>query len=390
MQEVVVGAIIGAIAGVVAGVVIVPIVALQKLGPAGRERVAVGCVTLMAAIVVIVVGGLFWLVVPALFSSRAKVQPAPPANPPVRPPVVVDRPLLPPTRPEPAFYTARARVEHDAAKGCRILKIGNTALAAAALTSDGKTLVAFKNEGELSTWDVGTGEGKTASQNYSSFGLALTPDGLTVAVTARDVLLLDRQTLLRRAALDSPHRLGVDYFQTLAVAPNGQFAAAGYHEGGVQIWTLADRAQAPPTPGHKAAVISAAFGPDSTLLATGDLGHTISSGKCLAAVKWPPSRPRAASLRDKASAAWPLHETASTSPRPASTMSWSSGTWSACANGPGWPTNAWMTQAPWPILRTARFSPAAEIAASFICGMPLPGSGCPGSRGAPTYTTSKR
>jgi WD40 repeat protein len=143
-------------------------------------------------------------------------------------------------------------------------------------TPDGKNVVAIDKEGTITGWDVSTGtevwhvgEGGVGS----SYRLALSPDGKTLAATTPGltVQLLDMSTR-QMSMLESKSRLPVC---SVAFSPDGKLVAASDLSAQVRFWDVAKR-KLLCTHHIGQNTFAIAFSADGKLLATGGADCNVS------------------------------------------------------------------------------------------------------------------
>jgi WD40 repeat protein len=196
----------------------------------------------------------------------------------------------------------------------RMIAAHGGAISQLSFSGDGRTLasidcvkfdpkVAACVEKELSAWDLGTSRRIAGGPVDNAEGLALSPDGRTAAVSTgelgatrastgegfltSEVLLWDIDSnRLLSDPLDIGHPTGGLAWspdsRLLAVAgrfggdPVGAPSATLQNQNDVVIWDVATQTPiGEPLLGHGSAVVAAAFSPDGSMLASGDIGGEI-------------------------------------------------------------------------------------------------------------------
>ena len=159
------------------------------------------------------------------------------------------------------------------------------ALYGLALSSDGRTLYSAAHDGRTMVWDLagdrrlgtpfGTGEPFVVEDDQFPKGVAIRPDGRTLAVTQSDgtVDLVDAQTLRPRRSLQAlpGFAAAVDF------SPDGRLMAVTGEGGRITLWD--GRTARPAGPGLQGPGTTSqalAFSPDGRLLAAAGLGDASS------------------------------------------------------------------------------------------------------------------
>ncbi len=140
----------------------------------------------------------------------------------------------------------------------------------------------------LYQWDTTTGQRRGQfgyHDNFAVWGLALSPDGRTLAAGYGDfaVVLYDALTGRPKGRPMRGHREKVPGVQ---FSPDGRTVASGDWLGQVRLWDVSGtRPKGPPLNGHTDWVVSLAFSPDCRTLASASWDRTVrlwdtASGKC--------------------------------------------------------------------------------------------------------------
>jgi WD40 repeat protein/DNA-binding SARP family transcriptional activator len=146
-----------------------------------------------------------------------------------------------------------------------------------AVSSDGRTLYNVAPDARMRIWDLAgdrrldtrfdAGPPLVIEDDQSPKGVALSPDGRTVAITQLDgsVNLVDARTLETRASVRSPSRpaLGVDF------SPDGRLLAVTGEGARVTLWDARTLAPAGELKGLRGYSQEVVFSPDGELVAAG-------------------------------------------------------------------------------------------------------------------------
>jgi RNA polymerase sigma factor (sigma-70 family) len=152
-----------------------------------------------------------------------------------------------------------------------------------ALTPDAQTLAITPRDGPVALWDLATGkqrlklEGKLAR---GGFGLAFSPDGKTLATNATDPYSDDDATTValwdaRTGDFLREFRLPTRAVSSLRFSPDGHTLLTTGSEPLVRLWDAATGKPVLHEPAHTDEVKSLAFAPDGRSLASGGLDGTI-------------------------------------------------------------------------------------------------------------------
>jgi WD40 repeat protein len=152
-------------------------------------------------------------------------------------------------------------------------------LVSAVLSPDGRRLIGVENRGDIAVWDVATGRELYCVHGRAGFGLALSPDGRTLAVGwcgergGQQVVLWDVETGKHLRELRGSDR----YVSALAFSPDGKVLAfaeqtalgaakAGGGDSKIWLWDVASGRRLGELTGHTGGVTSLAFSPDGRIL----------------------------------------------------------------------------------------------------------------------------
>ena len=103
-------------------------------------------------------------------------------------------------------------------------------------SKDGTTLVGADSGGSVRFWDSVSGEEQSVLPGPAVDGLALSPDGRTLAVASYEsALLVDMETRARVAEL----RGHTDALTSVAFSPDGRTLVTSSYDGSVIMWSLA-------------------------------------------------------------------------------------------------------------------------------------------------------
>ncbi len=177
---------------------------------------------------------------------------------------------------------------------------------------DGKRLIALENHGLIRVWDLSTSKEILRSQERPGFGLALAPDGKTLAVGASgeddrwpQLVLWDLTTGRQVRKLRAANR----FVQAIAFSPVASILAAGdsapdgqvfaTKKGGastVRLWDPASGRQLREMQGHEGGVTAVAFSPDGKTLVSASHDSTVrfwdpATGKQIRQIQVPDASP---------------------------------------------------------------------------------------------------
>ncbi|MEV5341186.1 XRE family transcriptional regulator [Streptomyces sp. NPDC052676] len=154
-----------------------------------------------------------------------------------------------------------------------------------ALTPDGRTMATARDDGRIDLWDLADPRrpvrlGSVPNPQDSTFTLAFVPGGDILAGVGRDhELRLWDVTDPRRPRLTARTPTGhTAYVFSLAVSPDGRTAATGAYDHTVRLWHISDPARPrllKRLTGHTLNVKPVAFSPDGTTLASGSDDRTV-------------------------------------------------------------------------------------------------------------------
>jgi WD40 repeat protein len=137
-----------------------------------------------------------------------------------------------------------------------------------AFSPDGRILAGGGRDGNISLWDVATGQRKVRLEGELGpvFSVAFSPDGTLLASTGTagpQVKLWDASTG-RLVHLIKGHHLATN---TVAFSPDGKTLASGGSDGMLRLWDVATGQQRMYTDGRSAVLRNVVFSPDGRLLA---------------------------------------------------------------------------------------------------------------------------
>jgi tRNA A-37 threonylcarbamoyl transferase component Bud32/uncharacterized protein with WD repeat len=193
-------------------------------------------------------------------------------------------------------------------------------LMSVAWSPDGTRLASGALDGEITVWDVTTGDMLQANEEHALgvSGMAWSPDGRLIASSSTDarVIIWDPST---GEPVVEPVSPGESVW-AVAWSPDGTLLASGSHTGSVDLWNTATGELVASLEAHTRPVGSVAWSPDGTLLASasrdgsvivwdavkGEPLRTFSEGVVeLLSVAWSPDGERlAAGARDQTITVW--------------------------------------------------------------------------------------
>jgi len=145
-----------------------------------------------------------------------------------------------------------------------------------AYSIDGKYLATSSNEGPVKLWDVATGELTRIFPGRSR--ASFSPDGQTIACpsaasftskTIGRVALFNLRDGALVKSFTSEKGASASWLLCVTFSPDGRLLTASDWNGTVTLWDVATGQRKLTIADHKAGVLSAAFAPDGTTLATG-------------------------------------------------------------------------------------------------------------------------
>jgi WD40 repeat protein len=172
------------------------------------------------------------------------------------------------------FWELAARPDSDTLIGHKALVMG------LAFSSDSKRLISSAVAGRptIKMWDVASGRDLSAALGAPSVngaaGLGLSPNGRTLAIGARGLVLWD---LGARQAIGAPlsHQTALDggFVNCAVFSPDGKTLAAHTYDGTFKLWDVATRQELVVLDGYGSHYGgAAAFSPDGRILAAPGLG----------------------------------------------------------------------------------------------------------------------
>lgn len=144
-----------------------------------------------------------------------------------------------------------------------------------AFALDDTILVSSNSLGQMSYWDVQTGEllERIKAHDDAIYTLATSPDGKMIASGSGDSLvrLWDAESHEELATLEGH----TDWVRELAFSPDGRWLASGGHDTTVIVWQVEQQSLALELPSHRGWVYALIFSADSRTLVSGDDAGTI-------------------------------------------------------------------------------------------------------------------
>jgi WD40 repeat protein len=149
------------------------------------------------------------------------------------------------------------------------------AVSSVAFSPDGKTLAAgigpLYGDGVV-LWDVSTGKEIRTLDRHAVNAVAFSRDGKAVAVAGNLFARLLDVATGKEIALFRGHKAAV---LSLAFSPEGTFLASASADKTVKLWDVATATEKATLKGHTEAVLCVAFSPDGRTLASGGMDKTI-------------------------------------------------------------------------------------------------------------------
>ena len=145
-------------------------------------------------------------------------------------------------------------------------KHGNTAIAAIALSHDGRTLYRGTADGQVQAWDLRNGMMRWATHNhtYSINDLALSPDGAWLACAPGEKII---HVLNAENGQECFRLKGGDNLRSVAFSPNGARLVGWSWNHAIYLWETATRQLMPLMKGHQEWVAVVAISRDGNMLA---------------------------------------------------------------------------------------------------------------------------
>lgn len=177
-----------------------------------------------------------------------------------------------------------------ASRGLPLLRVADK-LDAIAFSPDGATLAtASADSRRVTLWDVATGEQRATLRDHRGpvWSVAFAPDGTTLAAVSGTVpAIAEREGVPQLGAIRlwdlsgpepqirmdlSGHAYGI---LSVAFSPDGTTLASGGFDGVATLWDVSEGRDRATLEGHGAWVAAVAFSPDGSVLATGSHDQTI-------------------------------------------------------------------------------------------------------------------